>query len=205
MARSGNVPILDPQKERTLAIATVKLKSFSPYSQSNYFESEKKQSESHDERERRCWREKMHVEEGEVVIPLGQFKAALDEAAARLGTIKIDKKGLKNFIEPGIVIAEHVKIGVKAEDVKCERVMCNADGQPSKYSKSGKVPRLFPLIPSWTGTLKITVLDGRINEEHIRACLKEAGLFVGIGRWRAGNRGQYGRFLVEKMTWEEKF
>jgi hypothetical protein len=36
-----------------------------------------------------------------------------------------------------------------------------------------------------------------VFEEHLR----EAGSFVGVGRFRPRQGGYYGRFVVERVTW----
>ena len=43
-----------------------------------------------------------------------------------------------------------------------------------------------------------------VTEDVFKQHLIEAGQFIGIGRWRPRNNGQYGRFIVEKVEWEEQ-
>lgn len=193
------------ERPRNLAIATAHLKSISPYSQSKAFDSVKRPDEDHDQFDERCWREHMHVDAaGNVVIPPMQFKQAVDAAASRLN-IKIEKKGVKQFIEPGVMVVEPMVLDVRAADVKSERLFLTADGKPSKLSKSGRVYRRFPVIPSWEGLVAFHIVDARIGEGHFRPVLVEAGNLVGIGRWRPEKRGFYGRFSVVSLDWKEIF
>ncbi len=75
-------------------------------------------------------------------------------------------------------------------------------GRACPEYESGKVPRIFPVIPSgWKASAKILVLDESIPNEVLEQHLIDAGVFVGIGRWRAENRGLYGRFRVVSKKW----
>lgn len=115
----------------------------------------------------------------------------------------IDKKAVRVFIEPGVIIIDPLVLPVKVEDVAFERLFLNSDGKPAKFSKSGRVWRRYPIIPTWKGTITLHVLDPKIGNGHLEAALVEAGNFVGIGRWRVEKRGMYGRFSVEKVEWQD--
>jgi hypothetical protein len=65
------------------------------------------------------------------------------------------------------------------------------------------VLRTFPVVPQWSGTLEVTVLDDTIDKETFEKTIREAGLFIGVGRFRPRNGGFYGRFIVESVTWTE--
>lgn len=190
-----------------MKIAIAHLKGTTPYSQSKPMPSEKRADEDHDAYDLRCWREHLHVgADGRVFIPPMQFKQALDAGAARLtktSTMSIDKKAVRVFIEPGVIIIDPLVLPVKADEVACERLFLNSDGKPAKFSKSGRVWRRFPVIPSWSGAITLHVLDPKIGKGHVEAALVEAGNFVGIGRWRVEKRGMYGRFVVERVDWQE--
>lgn len=56
--------------------------------------------------------------------------------------------------------------------------------------------KCFPVIPSWAGEITIYILDDTITLPVLEHHLREAGKFIGVGRWRARNNGLYGRFDV---------
>jgi hypothetical protein len=160
--------------------------------------------ESHREYDERTWRQKMHItEDGLVFIPPMALKSAI-EGAARYNPVK--KKGVATWtkhIEAGVMIVDPVVLdGVRAAEVECEDLPMNADGKPTRYSKGGKVFRLFPLIRAgWKAKARIIVIDDQIPVEVIEQHLIDGGVFVGIGRWRAENRGLYGRYRVVSKKW----
>ena len=61
---------------------------------------------------------------------------------------------------------------------------------------------MYPVIPHWKVTVVFHVLDEVVTEKVFSAHIKEAGRFIGIGRWRVRNNGLYGRFQVNSITWE---
>lgn len=188
-----------------MKIATVTLKSESPYSQSKNIDKlvhPEKSKEGKDAYEGRTWRFRMHVnDDGHVFIPNTCFENSIREAAKRLA-IPVPGKGGKvlfsKYFEAGIMVPDGITLGVKADDVKGERLFVPADGKPG----SGKrVYRTFPRITSWDGTIKIYVFDDIITEDVLRKVVDSAGFLVGIGRFRPEKRGYYGRFSVTGWSW----
>jgi hypothetical protein len=160
--------------------------------------------ESHAEHDERTWRSKMHtLPDGRVYIPPMALKQAI-EGAAKYNPVK--KRGTATWtktVEAAVLITDEIVIeGLKADDVKSETIMCNSDGKPTRYSRGSRVPRIFPVIPSgWRAKAKILVLDESIPNEVVEQHLVDSGVFVGIGRWRAENRGLYGRYRVVSKKW----
>lgn len=182
--------------------AKVVLKSVSAYSQSAAIQSIKGPNESHDEFDQRVWRERMHVaEDGSVYIPAMAFKNALAEAGKWMGK-SIPGKGKATYAKrlvAGVMVIEDLNLGIKADTVKSERLFVPSDG----IRGSGKrVFRNFPLIPAWSGTVEFTILDDIITKDVFREHLEQAGMFIGIGRFRPASNGTYGRFAIEKMEWK---
>jgi len=64
------------------------------------------------------------------------------------------------------------------------------------------VDKCFPLIPSWSGTVEFHILDQTITKEPFEETLREAGNFIGIGRFRPKNNGFYGRFRLVTLQWQ---
>lgn len=186
------------------------LKSISPYSQSRHYTDAKKQGESSADYETRTWRERMHVgQDGNIFIPPMSFKNCLSEIAKFL-SVQIPGKGKATFtkhFEAGVLVMEPLTLPLKKADVKGEWLFVPADGMRG----SGKrVDKCFPLINEWKGEVTFHVLDETLltkiatPEGEMSAFewhLRQAGAFIGIGRFRPRNNGFYGRFAVERIVW----
>lgn len=185
-----------------LTTIKVTIQGAGAYSQSRRFVTEKPPKRPHDEFDEQHWREHMHVDEsGDVYIPGVQIKNAIVMAASYLGE-KIPGRGnktYKDFLTAGLMVEGdfHFNPRLKADQVKPEKVDCMA--QPSKPN-SGRVWRLYPRIPSgWIATGRMILLDPAIPMEVLRRHLDAAGKYIGIGRWRAIENGENGRFSIEQF------
>lgn len=140
--------------------------------------------------------------DGIVFIPPTVFKNCLSEAAKFL-SMQIQGKGKATYtkhFEAGILCSEPVSLGIHKDDVIADTVFVPADG----VRGSGKrVEKTFPIIQSWAAKVKFLVLDDTITKEVFEYHLKQSGRFIGIGRFRPRNNGHYGRFVVEKIDWED--
>jgi len=179
-----------------MKVATVQLKSMASYSQGRYHDTEKLNKESHADYEERTWRNKLHVnKDGFVFIPAMAFKNCISECAKYL-SIQIPGKGKATYtkhFDAGVIVSDALVLDTKAEDVECERLFIPNPGTTSRVKKS------FPIIHEWSGEVKFFILDETITEKVFTDHLKQAGQFIGIGRWRPRNRGLYGRFTVESV------
>ena len=186
--------------------AIVKLESTSTYSQSKYIDKEQNprlKKELDDAYEKRIWREKMHSDgEGYVIIPNNQFLNSLRESAKYL-SIKVPGKGsnlyTKHF-DAGVVTMGHIKLPIRKEECDYIRLMVPSDG---KVGGTKRVPKCFPIIPSWKGEVTFTILDDIITPDIFEQVLVNAGQLIGIGYWRPIKRGQYGRYKITDMKWIE--
>lgn len=181
--------------------ATVQLRSVSPYSQSKHYTTEKLPKELPKDYEARTWRDRLHTtDSGEVFIPPMSFKNCLSEAAKFLG-IQIPGKGKRTYtkhFEAGVLVTDALMLGINAADVKGEWLFVPSDG----VRGSGKrVDKCFPVIHEWAGEVTFHILDETITEDVFVNVLKQAGAFIGIGRFRPRNNGFYGRFSVESVKW----
>lgn len=184
-----------------MKIVEVDLVSRSPYSQSRMHDEPKPDKETHDDYEARTWRHKCTTDaEGNVVIPAMAFKQALDAVARRMG-IQIPGKGkstyTKHFVG-GVICESDVAIGYHRDTVPMQKINANSDG----VRGSGKrVTRLFPQVPSWSGTARFLILDDTVTSEIFEKHLVEAGRFIGIGRFRPEKGGLNGRFEPTGFRW----
>jgi len=187
-----------------MKVAFCKLRSDSPYSQSRFHDTPKLNKENPRDYEERTWREKAWWDEKEeIFIPAMQFSNSIKEAAKYLG-IQIEGKGkeryTKNF-EAGLLVKDHLPLGIKKAEIKGEWVHVPSDG---KRGGTKRVLKCFPLVFNWEGTVPYYILDDTITKEVFEKVLKSTGAFIGLGRWRPRNCGLYGRFTLEAIKWEEQ-
>jgi len=182
--------------------ATAHLKSVSPYSQSRHHDTEKLSKELPKDFEARTWRERLHYDaDGRVFIPPMCFKNCLSEAAKFLSR-QIPGKGKATYtkhFEAGVLVPEPLILPLKKDDVKGEWLFLPADG---KRGSGKRVDKCYPIIPEWSGNVQFLILDDMITEDVFTDHLKEAGRFIGIGRFRPRNNGFYGRFMVDGVEWK---
>jgi hypothetical protein len=92
-------------------------------------------------------------------------------------------------------------VGVHVDDVDHEWRFVPSNG---KAGDGSRVDKCFPLIqPGWVATFDFHIYDDRITEEVFTRFLRDAGLLIGLGRFRPQSGGFYGRFVVDKVTWEK--
>lgn len=181
-----------------MKVAIASLVSQSPYSQGRPVVAEKSRDETYEDFEKRTWRERAHVNSaGYVYIPPTMFKNSIAEAA-KYKSIQIPGKGKSTYtkhFEAGILCKEPLELPIKADDLIGENVFAGMG--PGK-----RVWKTFPLIPEWSGDVEFLILDETITKEIFEQHLIDAGSFIGIGRWRPRNNGQYGRFRVKSISWK---
>lgn len=185
--------------------ATIHMVGTAPYSQSRPYEgfTPKLDKERPDDYEERTWRERIHAnDDGEVYIPQIAIKNCIAEAAKYL-SIQIPGKGKATFtkhFEAGIVpVGGDCLLGIQKDEVEGEPLYLNADG---RRGGSTRVWRTMPKIPvGWKATCQFAIIDNVITEEIFKEVAEQAGMLIGIGRWRPRNNGLYGRFDVDKIVW----
>lgn len=174
----------------------------SPYSQSKVIEEPKKTGETPDAYEERTWPLHMHTDaEGNCYIPGGSIKACLSECAKFLSE-SVPGKGKATYtkhFDAGVLVLDHLSLGIKAKDVKPVRLHLNADG---KKGGGKRVWRKYPEIPEWRASGSLYVIDPVLADkpEVVEKYLKHAGSFIGLGRFRPRNGGTNGRFKLESFS-----
>lgn len=185
-----------------MRIATAKLHSIAPYSQSRYHDTPKLDKERPDDYEMRTWAERLSVtDDGQVFIPPMAFKKSLETAARFLG-LQIKGRGKATYtkhFKAGVLVTDGLVLPVRKEDVPGEVYFVPADGKGG-----ARVKRKFPVIQDWSGEVTYYILDDTITPDVFEAHLKEAGNFIGIGRFRPENGGFYGRYAVDRISWSEQ-
>lgn len=206
-SRVGTRP--DKARQGFMRIATAHLESIAPYSQSRYYERDVQpggrgsgtRTESAKDYEARTWRERVHVNGGgHVLIPPMAFKNCIAEIAKYLG-VQIPGKGKSTYtkhFEAGVMVLEGLSLPETKDTVEGEWLFVPASG---RRGDGKRVSKCFPVIRQWTGVVTFHVLDDVITEDIFDQHLRDAGNFIGIGRFRPRNNGYYGRFKVNKVVW----
>ena len=183
--------------------AIVKITGVSPYSQSRFYQVEKKEKEGAADYEERTWRERLHYDEaGNVQIPPMAFKNCISEAAKFL-SVQIPGKGKATYtkhFEAGIMVQEPLRLPLRREDVKGEWLFVPASG---RRGDGKRVQKCFPVIHQWGGEVEFLIIDDTVTESAFRYHIEQAGQLIGIGRFRPRNNGYYGRFKAEVVAFED--
>jgi hypothetical protein len=72
------------------------------------------------------------------------------------------------------------------------------DERPVVIQKS-RIIRYRPLFKEWELDFEIQIMDDQIPTEVIKQALDHAGLYVGIGDFRPGKGGKFGKFMVTEF------
>ena len=181
--------------------ATITIVGVSPLSQSRPLNSPKGPKETSDDHEKRTWKERAHVDtDGRPFIPPMAFKNCLSEIAKFL-SVQIPGKGKATYtkhFEAGILAMEPMLIDGVGTEIEGEWLYVPADG---RRGGPKRVWKCFPIWRKWGGTVTVHVLDDTITTDIFEHHLREAGRFIGVGRFRPRNNGFYGRFDVVKIAW----
>jgi len=202
------------QGHYSMKTALAQIEGVSPYSQSKHYDKvavPPLQGESSRDYEARTWRNRLHVnEDGQVFIPPMAFKNCAVEAAKYL-QLQVPGKGKSTytkFFESGILTTDPIVLPLKPADCASECLFVPSDG---KRGGGSRVEKVFPLIPHWGGQLKILVFDETVlnvwdtvsKKTVLQHVLEQAGMFIGVGRFRPKSNGFYGRYRVAKFTVSE--
>jgi hypothetical protein len=185
---------------------TVKLQGTTPLLYGRQYSVPKLQRESAAEYEERTWAERMHKNEGgqAVLSPLS-VKNCLRDAAKYLSE-QIPGKGKSTYtkhFKSGLMVFEQVPLfNGKNQPIIADQVEPIWLNVPSDGMTGGtkRVPKAFPQVNDWMGTVDIHVLDEVITKDVLLRHLTEAGNFVGLGAMRVANGGISGRFKVVSIS-----
>jgi hypothetical protein len=190
-----------------ITTATVSIKGIAALTQSRYHETPKHKGELPQDYDRRTYLSRLHVLDGNVIIPRAGMHQCL-VAAAKYSKRQIPGQGKATWtakfqsgitVEGPLLLKRDGKPITPAGTTPID-VYANADG----IRGSGKrVMRRFPQIPSgWECTFDIIILDPIILEDVLKEFIKIAGMFVGIGQYRPCNGGDNGRFALTSLDWK---
>lgn len=203
---------------------TFRLTGLSPYSPSAPVPDDllvRARNETADQLEKRIWRERIWANEaGEVFHPASYYKKAVD-AAASLTKRKVRGAGNQTFaqqIVSGIMILDDIPIfkpqtpaeikngaptvPILKSEVIGQQIYCDPGGDRRGVGK--RVFRTYGIVKQWEAILRIWVVNATITQDIVETYLQEAGMLIGVGRWRPAVGGANGRFLVSSCEWSDR-
>lgn len=186
------------------------LVSASPYSGSKPPGIDKDPGESFEAFEQRIWQHRSYYAPDDRILICGHaIKCAMIDACKFLGT-RIPGRGTATWtnqflkgihpVPPPGQTMPHLYTDKTRADFLCEPVYCHSNGVKAP---GPRVIRLYPLLPEWKGEIHFIVLNPSITESLFLRHLNVAGTFCGVGRFRVGVGGSFGRWLVQSLKWEE--
>lgn len=156
------------------------------------------------EHEENSWKLRAHInKDGYMYIPAMALRNCLFEAACYRGD-KIPGKGnatWRKHFESGLLVPDDMPTQNTWDDIIKWTLFVPADGKPGGGKR---VWRSFPRVDSWEADATVLVLDPAITQKAFEQHLWTASMFIGLGTFRARNRGQCGRFAVSNFTWTEE-
>ncbi len=199
------------QSERKITQVEVVLRGITPYSQSKYMdldlkEYKKEPREKTQDYDERLWKEKAHWnKDGHMYVPRRQMRVMMANAAQYKG-MKVEGQGQAKYtkhFKAGILITKDFSL-VNHEGQPVTRENVGIDISFPETSTGNRVKTRSPLVHNgWKtmGTMYIT--DPTITKNVFLEHLSDAGMFIGLGRFRIGNGGDFGSFVIEDYEFIE--
>jgi len=183
-------------------IVTATLEGISPLTWGGHVTEPKKNGEPHDAYEERTWQKRAHIDaNGHAYLISLAIKNCLDTVAQHLsesvpgaGSSKYTKhfaRGVQSF-QP-LIITDLKNKPLTLKDLSKYTMFVPAEG---KRGGGTRVVRNYPTAMEWRTKIELLVMDRKINADLVKRYLGEAGMFIGLGSFRAENRGIHGRFKV---------
>lgn len=154
----------------------------------------------------RIWPYKAHFnDKGHVVASAMSLKNMIDGSAAYLG-MKVAGKGQRKYggiFKPGVLVIDSPEVmlpvaGGKAVPYTTENMKKGTYLIGGKKKDFFNYPQFYPAYVD----VEFHIIDKDVTEDVFKKHLEAAGLFVGLGRWRVGRGGPFGRFTVSNYEWE---
>lgn len=116
------------------------------------------------------------------------------------GTLKEVGKTLKIPGRRGATYAKLIgsAISVEPDAIPHKIQEYEIDSRPVVVQRS-RVVRYRPIFKQWELAFEIIIQDEQIPVEVIKQTLDHAGLYVGIGDFRPGRGGKFGKFITTKF------
>ncbi len=203
---------LDEIVERRIRYVKVTVEGMSALTWSRYHNTPRKagaQQENDEQYEQRCWKEKFwYNPDGKILIPGRAFRGALvsyNQYAPKkikgMGQATYTKRFLRGVMATGDAIVDATR----------EDVIESPEFVPVQKGKSTRVLRIYPILDlmkeagvHWVTEIEFLITDPVIGNDIFEQSFRDAGIFIGVGRYRPEVGGFYGRFQPMKFEWREQ-
>lgn len=129
-------------------------------------------------------------EKGKIYEPSSHIEGALTIASrtlkipGRRGATYAKLIGSAVSVEPDVIYHKNVNYEIDARPVVVQRA---------------RVVRYRPIFKNWELSFEVIVSDDQIPMEVIKLALDHAGQYVGLGDFRPGKGGKFGKFMVTEF------
>lgn len=191
-------------KKLIATLEGVSVVSFSKYIPTSEPGFEKLGRESAEQWDKRLWHHKAHYNsDGVVILTDMMIKNCLIEATKYLPE-KVPGQGRKQwggFFKAGLIVPKSFPMELNGDPITKENLTYKDELVGKQDSK---IPARFPSVRTgWVASGEVWLLEEIITPDIVEKYFKIAGNFVGLGRWRAGKGGPYGRFKLTDIREEE--
>lgn len=138
--------------------------------------------------------------EGEVSLYRDELGQIYQPASHIEGALKIASKTLKVPGKRGATYSKLVgsALSVNPDAIPHKLTKYTIDARPVVIQRA-RIIRYRPMFEQWELSFEIIIGDDQLPVEVVKQALDHAGLYVGIGDFRPGRGGKFGKFMVTKF------
>lgn len=137
--------------------------------------------------------------DGKAFIPTVQIKGALINSGksikAKVGNAN---KNMSNIVAGQFYIRSENENAPEEIELKSESYEIDKRSAVNRNIKA-RIISIRPKWKNWSATFKIIVDNDTITDSTIETLIKDAGNNIGIGSYRPQNKGEFGRFIIDKF------
>lgn len=116
------------------------------------------------------------------------------------GALKVASKTLKIPGRRGATYSKLVgsALSINPDAILHKKAKYEIDSRPVVIQRA-RVVRYRPIFKEWELSFEIMIADEQLPPEVVKLALEHAGQYVGIGDFRPGRGGKYGKFMVTEF------
>jgi hypothetical protein len=137
-----------------------------------------------------------YTAEGFATIPQRHFKKALELSPSYLNEKLKGGRTLTKYFKSALACTQGIVLPYTRTDIPLLSV--------TVITKEGyMVTSTHPTIEKWEGSTEWLIYDDLLTQDLLLRHFRAAGIYVGVGKWRVGNGGEYGRFGIVDIQGEQ--
>ena len=138
--------------------------------------------------------------EGEVALYRDEKGTIYEPASHIEGCLKQASKTLKVPGKRGATYSKLIgsAVAVEPDAIPHKIVKYEIDARPVVVQRA-RIIRYRPIFKNWELSFSIIIGDDQIPSEVLKLALDHAGQYVGIGDFRPGRGGKFGKFMVTEF------